>query len=374
MAMSVWLTLSLAALAEGAPVAAPATLATPREQSAEHASSGQLEALGLARELAELGQQDSARATLRWLLEQDMDPGLRAEAEALQATLPWRRRDAMPAMRLAAWQTALGAYLLGPHMARISYDPLRTATPYFVGAAGGAVLGTGSALMMATGPGLSQGQANTVIASQQLGGWNGAAIAYLVGDDPVSTSIGLLAGVGVGTAGGYLLTMADPTGGEALGAHSGAVWGLALGAASGGVMELYDDKLLASMLVWSDLGTVAGLALAHRMDLSRSQVWAMNLGGVIGGVGTLQLIALLAASSGVDDKGLIVTGTTGTLLGGGVGLWLATRSDRADRDVGLATAVISGTGDDVRIGLPIPTPIHSDDGLAYGLPLVAYRF
>ncbi len=372
MAASVWFTVSLAAAALGAPEAAPsaAEVTTPPvEEAADPA-----EALALAQDLIALEQRDSARATLDWMLEQELDTGVRSEAEALQATLPRRRRDVMPAMRLAAWQTALGAYLLGPHMARISYDPLRTATPYFIGAAGGAALGTGSAIAMAVGPGLSQGQANTVIAAQQLGGWNGAAIAHLVGGDEVNTSIGLLAGVGVGTAGGYLLTMTDPTGGEALGAHSGAVWGLAMGAAHGGLMEWYDDELLTSMLVWSDVGTLAGLALAHRLDLSRSQVWAMNLGGVIGGVGTLQLIALLSWNNGIDDEPLIVMATAGTLLGGGVGLWLAKRSEHRARDGALAAALISGTDDELRIGVPVPTPIPSDDGLAYGLPLVAYRF
>ncbi len=371
MAMSVWTTLLMASLALGAPEAGdePSPDATQRDASAHR------EVLTMAVELKESGEEDSAHASLGWLLEQPLEPSLRTEVEALQATLPRRRRDVMPALRLAAWQTALGSYLLGPHMARMTYDPLRSPTPYFVGAAGGALVGTGSAIAMAVGPGLDHGQANAIIASQQLGGWNGGAIAWLVAEDEVNSSIGLMAGVGAGTVGGYLLTLADPRPGTVLGAHSGAVWGLAFGLAGAEMLELWDtDQQLRAMLIWSDIGTLGGLLLAHRMDLSRAQVWALNLGGVAGLATTVQVMALVAASGNYEDQTAIGIGMAGTLLGGGVGLWLAARSDR-DEDRGItANALISGTDDEIRLGLPLPIPIPSDDGAAYGLPLVAYRF
>ncbi len=371
-----WLFMSMTALAHGADELPADGVAAPSIDAAASTADPAAEAMAMAVDLVEAGHADSARATLDWVLDQDIDPTLRSEAESLQATLTWRRRDVMPAMRLAAWQTALGAYLMGPHMARISYDPNRTAAPYFIGAAGGAAVGAGSAIWMAAGPGLSQGQANTVIAAQQLGGFNGAVIATLIdADDSVSTSIGLLAGVGVGTAGGYLLTMTHPTPGVALGAHSGAVWGRACGAAGSNSSGRYDEgQLLRSMLIWGDIGTLGGLALAHRLDLSRSQVWAMNLGGVIGGTGTLVTLAMVTIENGAGEQTVIGLGIAGSLIGGGVGLWLSRRTEREQRHAIAAAALISGTDRDVRIGLPLPTPIPSDDGLAYGLPLVAYRF
>jgi hypothetical protein len=374
MATSVWMTLLLATRVLGA--AEPSPPAPPEAApSAEPAELSADDLLTMARDLADDGELDGARASLDRLLKRELEPTLEAEALALRATLPRRRHDVMPAMKLAAWQTALGAYLLGPHMARISYDPRRTAAPYFLGAGGGALVGAGSAIWMSAGPGLSHGQAHGVIAAQQLGGFNGAAIAWLAKGDEVNTSIGLLAGVGAGTLGGYLFTLTDPSWGESLGAHSGAVWGLAYAAAGNALIERWDEeKNLRAMLIWSDLGAVGGFALAHALDLSRSQVWAMNLGGIIGATGSLQLLGLLTMESGADDTVWALTGMVGGLVGGAVALRLATRSDREHRQGLAASAFISGTDRDVRIGLPLPTPIPSDQGLAYGLPLVAYRF
>ncbi len=351
--------------------AARAEAASPSVAAPSVGSHEQVLAAALA--LAAAGRTDSARLSLQWLLEQEITPDLQRRAERELTTLPRSLRNLRPAMELAVWQSALGAYLLGPHLARLSYDPSRSAAPYFAGAAAGALAGTGSAIWLSAGTGLDQGRSTTIMTAQQLGGFNGAAIGWLVHDGDVPWAAGLLVGVGIGTAGGYLLALSDPDPGLALAAQSGMVWGLGLGLATAVVLERWDRQLMLCLLVCSDLGVAVAFSLARWRGASRQQVWMADLGGLLGTGSGLLVVGFLygVADTGHRVNAIIVTAMG--LAGGATGALLAERLARA-RKLPVATALLSGRFGRARLGLPLPRIQVASDGFALALPLVDCRF
>ncbi len=355
------------ALAEPAP-AAPAAL------EAEPTLPPYASVLRLARDLREAGDTEAARATLDWLLGRDPPPAVAREVRALLDALPPPRERMESVARLAAWQGALGGYLLGPHLVRLTWDPNRHATPYFLGAAAGALAGAGSAIWLGRREGLTPGQVTTAMTAQALGGWNGAALgALLAPDSDRGWGTGLLAGVGAGAAAGTVLLLREPSQAESLGAASGSVWGLYFGLAGWMIATEGNGDPLVPLLVGSDLGAVAGWALARQLHVPPERIWMVDLGGTLGAASGL-LVALVADEvvGFYDVRGvmLVVTGATvaGGVLGGVLG------RDRPAPRIPVAVSLVSGRAGDLTIAVPVPSPRPGPSGTGIDVSLVDMRF
>ncbi|MBN1335201.1 MAG: hypothetical protein JXB39_04515 [Deltaproteobacteria bacterium] len=354
------------------PVPAVAPVEAPDADPAVDALPPYASVLRLAHDLRAANDPDAARATLDWLLGQPLPPEVAGQARALHDALPAPHERLEATARLAAWQGALGGYLLGPHLVRLTWDPNREATPYFVGAAAGALAGAGSAVWLGRHGGLDPGQATAAMTAQALGGWNGAAIGHLLAPDgDRGWGAGLMTGVGVGAAAGTVLLLREPTRAESLGAASGSVWGLGLGLAGWLVAtDGNDSGALVPLLVGSDLGAVAGLALARTLHAPPERIWLVDLGGAAGAAAGFMLLLILDEVADFYDPAgqtLVVAGTTvaGGVLGGVLG------RRRAPRDVPVAASLLSGHPGALRVAVPVPSPGPDRAG---HLSLVDMRF
>lgn len=299
-----------------------------------------------------------------------------AFAQAAEDPAPPMRREQLGAMtRLAAGQTLLGAYLLGPHLARLSYDPQRSATPYYLGALGGAALGAGSGIWLGTRPGFDEGESGTILSSEVLGGATGIAIGYLADPhDRLGPSWGLPVGVGLGAATGILLARTDPDPTDALAIQTGALWGTGL-VGAGLVFAEVDsgpDGVVVPLVAGADLGAALGWVLADRMDLGRRQLAFFDLGGVLGAGGGLLILAIASDSNDVSPQvgSVLVTGTAVT--GAVLAAWLSEGEGRS-RPV-VAHAALWGRPGDLHLSLPMPSARPARQGHALDLQLVDWSF
>lgn len=285
-------------------------------------------------------------------------------------------REQLGAMtRLAAGQTLLGAYLLGPHMARLTYDPQRSATPYYLGALGGAALGAGSGIWLGTRPGFDEGESGTILSSEVLGGATGMAIGYLADPhDRLGPSWGLPIGVGVGAATGILLSRTDLDPGDSLAIQSGAVWGTGL---VGAVLVFAEvdsgpDGIAVPLVAGADLGAALGWVLAERLDISRRQLAYFDLGGVLGAGGGLLILAIATGNNDLSPQvgATVVTGTaiTGAVLAAGL-----SDGEGRSRPV-VAHAALWGRPGDLHLSLPLPSARPARQGHALDLQLVDWSF
>lgn len=339
-------------------------------------------ALALADALAAEGEVDAARQVLE---EATAFPEVAEEARARLATLPPDRRRTEAVARLATWQGLLGAYLLGPHLANVSWDPGRNATPYFLGAGLGAAAGAGSALWLGR-DGLSPGQASATMTAQVLGGWNGAVIGHLVEPDGgPGWGTGLLAGTLAGAGAGTWLLLQDPHPGAVAAAASGSVWGFGLAGTAILLMEdepRTDAGLWIPFLAGTDLGAAAGYGLARLLDIPPERVWLVDLGGAAGLAAGGFLVAIMDALDMelVYEQEPVVLMLAGTTLAGGAVAAVLTRGQTragGGRGAPVGSALFSGTPEDLRVALPLPhpTPPASPGGDAgLGLTLADLRF
>ncbi|MFH1469020.1 MAG: hypothetical protein ABIO70_31830 [Pseudomonadota bacterium] len=331
--------------------------------------------LDLAGDLAAEGQDASARATLDWVLDQQPDAATRARAEQMQASLAEERGSAAPVFLLTMWQAGAGSYLLGPHLAYLFWDPARSATPYFVGAAAGAVVGGGSALYLGLGPGLDGPQALTIFSGEVLGGANGYLVGAMIDDEsPRARAIGVLAGTGLGAAAGVYGSTLHPSRAEALALPSGAAWGTGLSFAVVGLVEP-DEPIEAEwpFLVGMDAGAAGAVLLTRALDLSPAQIALFDLGGVVGAA-SMGLVLLLAeeADADLEARPVIALVTLSALGTGALGAALGARLEDADPVV--SHALLSGEREDLHVAIPVPhlRPVERETGL--GLTLVDCRF
>jgi len=335
----------------------------------------------LAQALHAEGDDRAAGDVLDWTLQHPVTPTLQARADALRKKLPRRTEEVEPVVRLALWQTFAGAYLLGPHLVFLFYDPARNAAPYFAGAAGGAVLGAGSALWLGLGPGLPAPEATTIFDGELLGAYNGLLTGIILNDgadDDVPWSTGLLAGTLVGAGAGYGLSRLHPNAAQAVAAPSGALWGAGITTAGLVAMECCDtaSQTALPLLLGSDLGTIAGLGLVKVLDADRDAVVAFDAGGVIGaGVGAL-VTAIVVETYDLDpEPGTVSFTVTAFALAGGAGA--AALSDRRRERrfaVPVSTSLLSGERGALHVAVPVPVVAPSDRGTQGRLSLVDVRF
>ncbi len=367
------LSLAVPPASEEASLQAPAEVA-PGSASAPGELDGVLQA---AWALQARGEPEAARDLLEWLLQQQQEPSARQRAVSMLAELPPSREEVLAAVRFAAWQGSLGAFLLGPNLAVAgALGPAEA--PYFVSSLLGGGLGMGSALYLSSGLGVDEAGATIIAASQQLGGFNGAALGYTLAPDwPwVGLPAGITLGVAAGSVAGYLRASRGADRDLSLALQSGAFWGLGLGLSAltftYGWERLQGGSLLPLVLA-CDIGAAGGWALARATGATREDLRLWNLGGALGAFSAYGFAWLTSRVIWYTPHGVAAFITVSGLAGAALAILLPRRLGRP-RSVPVANALISGQRGELALSLPAPTALPSAGGVQLGMSLVDYRF
>lgn len=333
--------------------------------------------LDAAQALAAQGQAEAARAALDVALRDGLPPEQQARAQALRRTLPMSRGQLDAMTQLAVGQAVIGSYLLGPHMARISYDPMRAATPYYLGALGGAALGAGTGIWMGTRPGFDQGEARTMLTAEALGGLTGATVGLLVDEyDQKGPAWGTLAGVGAGVGVGLWAASTDPSPTAAFAAQSGALWGSGL--ATAGIVFVEGGQepegVLVPLTIGADAGALLGALAAGPLGLTTRQLAFADLGLGLGVGAGLLVVGVAAADNDVSPQAGATLCTLTGVTGGVLAAWL-TDPDRGGgqgqarrfQATPVAHAALTGQPGALRLALPLPAIAPSPTGPAAAL-------
>jgi hypothetical protein len=231
---------------------------------------------------------------------------------------------------LAGSAAALLAFVGFAQMTRAQQDPPLVALGILSPLAGGAVgLGASVAGSLFV-PSLSPGRAHLIRAFQLLGGFNALMVPTTIATSTsVSNDLGRAApllsmsiltastGVGVGLA---FLNLPEETGPMAI---SGGAWGAVLAAIMMGASDPWDDalgkRLARVILVGGNGGFVLAGVAAQVFPITRLETWAMDAGGLLGGLAAFAIANQLRAPTpqiGWGSTGLGVVGglATGLLL------------------------------------------------------------
>lgn len=339
------------------------------------------EALRLADALIAEGATHEARAILNWLMQPDKPQDIRDRAANRTAALP-REKDAAARVRLLPWQTAMGAWLLGPNILWINELRGNFNTPQglvFLGAVAGGGAGAAASLLYEREDGLSHGQVTAIVHSQQLAIVDGAWVASRLADDSEAAGWGILGGAAVGSAAGYALAGRDVDEGAMAGARTGALWGTGLAFAIPTMInEDYwydgeDARIGGTLLIGANAGTVGGYFLAQKIGLRRVDAQMAIGGGVAGGLVGLGLVAVTDDLVLWSQRGAIATTGVFTLAGGALGYTLAQGLERPLPSLAVGT-LLSGTDDAPVWGLPLPSVVPTAHGLAASVQLVDMKF
>lgn len=306
-------------------------------------------------------------------------PLLLAASVARAAPADGISRQQLSAMTtLSVGQALAGGYLLGPHLARLSYDPQRSATPYYLGALGGVAVGAGSGIWLGSREGFDQPKATTILAAEVLGGATGATIGLLADPhDQLGPGWGLLGGAAGGAALGVGLAHLDPSPTVALATGSGAAWGLGLAGAGLVITEGAEtpEGAVLPLVLCADLGAAAGWILAERLDLSHRQVAFFDLGGALGAAGGLLVVGLIGSNDDLSEDTAAVLVSSTAVGGAFIAAALAGPDRRAAQGAPLlAHAAVWGAPGDLHLSLPVPSSTPSPGGPQLDLRLVDYRF
>jgi len=336
--------------------------------------------LEAAESLQKDGKTASARATVDWLLTQPVPPDVHERALTFQSTLP-EASQVRPLLRLAVWQSALGAYVMGPNLQIDDFFGYED-TPYLIGALVGIGTGAGTAYLMKSAQGLSTEKVTTVMAAEQLGFANGLMLGDLTdGEDedwgvPTGTFIGTLGGAGAGMA----LARRNPDPTVATAVLSGAWWGAALSIGAMTYTYYWERDLdnevwyYAPAILGADLGALAGAEIARATGVSRQQLRMMNLGGAGAAFTAYGFAYLTHDVIWYTDRGVVAVIALSGVAGGALGIVLAGEMSHPPRDRGPTTAILSGEDGRIRVGTPLPMVAPSEKGPRWQLSLVDYRF
>lgn len=363
----------LISAAWAAPEPAPATSSADQDWTAVVEAAA---ALGAA------GQVQEAHAALDLALRQPLPPALQTRAVAVREELPLSRRQLDAMTQLAVGQALIGAYLAGPHVARLTYDPQRSATPYYLGALGGVAVGAGSAIWLGTRPGFDIGESHTLLTAEVLGGATGVAIGYLADEyDQTGPAWGLIGGVAGGAALGAWMTTLDPSPTATFAAQSGALWGAGL--ATAGVIFVASGKehfsvespqgVVVPLVVGADVGAALGLLLTDQLDLTTRQLAFADLGAGLGGGAGGLICGIMGADGDLDGQFASVL-VAAMSVGGGVATAALAGPQRQGHHVPVAAAALSGSPGHLQVALPLPSFTPTSDDQRVRLQLVDMRF
>ncbi len=231
-----------------------------------------------------------------------------------------------PRVRLGIWHAMNGTAWLAAPVEALFWEPGLTWTMALLG--GGA--GAASGLLLYPEEGLDHGRASAIITTEQLLMFNLATVGTLPSEwgEPVPFLLG------AGFAGGVALGVTKTTFPEAdsdrmAWGRSGMFAGLGVGAlalSSTYYWQGVDYRVvLGALLIPTDLGFLAGMALQPKTGWTRGQARGMNLGAVVGGLAAFTFP--VATQSRIIWDPAWVGGVVGLgVIGGGFGgFTLATR-------------------------------------------------
>lgn len=333
----------------------------------------------MSERLAE-GDEQGAADLARWLAKHGSTADIRRQARSVGGPAASQHADWRATSRLAGWQGALGAWLGGPTVA-LSTRRWVHPTVNLGGMLGGGALGAGAALWYAGRYELTLGKAHTIMLSQQLGMAHGAALSLGLDQWRFGIGPGLAVGAGVGTAAGYWLASRDPDEAAVAGAYSGVFWGgwlgtLAIIVAQEGDLWFEEDwQAVALYTGIADAGALSGYLLARHFGLSTDEIRMVNLGGVLGAAAGGLFILLVSAADIWWEAGPVAFVLGASSVGGAILAVHLVRKSAAAADLDLPVgSLVSGVGDDVKLGIPAPSMVPTAEGVRGSVSLVSYRF
>jgi hypothetical protein len=277
--------------------------------------------------------------------------------------------------RLALWSSLYGIWL--GVATDVLFDVKGTRTAIIAPMVGmGLSLGT-SLLITADHP-VSTGQAWTIITGLDYASVNGAlwgAGLGLSAKGVVGAAIGTSAAATAAAT--WVAASERPKAGDIELVRSSLLWGTTAGLL--GIAALGSD--VGAQTAWKggalamDLGLLAGVGLASRLDLSRNRVLIIDAGAIGGGLAGFGMTWLIVG--GVNANGRAVAGGTlgGLLLGIGVAALATRHLDTPGAEAqALAYPALFARGADGRwsFALPAPTPVLDATGThAVGATLTA---
>lgn len=189
-----------------------------------------------------------------------------------------------------------------------------SARPYAAALMGGGAAGLGLSLL-GTRKGVRAGHAEMTDGGVLWGAWNGLAISQIrddLDDEAIWTTVLLGQGVGLGI-GALAWNGPKPTAGQVAMASSAGIWATVLTIFTHGITEFdASPRLLwTSLLLASDVGILAGAALAYKVPVSRGRVYLVNAGGILG----FMAGSVVAAHGEHSGPQIFVPMMVGTLAG-----------------------------------------------------------
>lgn len=332
--------------------------------------------LDVARDLAKAKDTETARGLLEWILLQDAPAPVHARARRALDALPPSREEWQPLLRVTAWQTTAGAFVLGPNLSWLSDGDLPGGV-ILVGSVAGGLAGGGTALWYGKSHGFTPADADAVVGAQQLGVFHGIALGFFSENEDVTVPVGIVGGLAAGAGAGYLLAGRGLDDGAMAAAHAGMFWGASGGALVMASLYAFDGNTgpeLLALALASDAGAAGGYLLGSAIDITPQQVRMANLGGVAGAA-TLFGFVLVTSNRVPWVPGAVAsTVAAGGLAGGVAGILLARDLDSPRVPALAMGTLVGGVDEHVVLGIPLPTVAPLGDGVAVTASLVDYRF
>lgn len=347
--------------------------------------------LGTAADLEQRGDLDAAEFLYRFIRDRFGDTPAAATARVwLEAALAERVAGGGET-ELKVWATTYGIWLGVWVPAAFEAD---RAEPYGAGLLLGAPGGFLAGRAYSRSRPLSLGQARAITWGGTWGALQGLVLANALDVDTEAIFGMMIAGSGLGLAGGLALARQEIMPGTATSATAGSLWGSWFGAAAAILADTDGDAAAALVMLGGNAGLAAGALAGSRIPLSRSRARLINVGGLIGGVAGLG-IALLWNPD--NDKTLVGTALAGSVVGLFTGGALTNArpdeegSDEAAEPAGFAAAgaLVNWSKGEWFFAAPLPLPSPSDaltgrgrfgsprsprDALVWKVPLLNVRF
>jgi hypothetical protein len=268
---------------------------------------------------------------------------------------------------LRIWATTYGLWLGVAIPAALGADG---SEPYGVGLLLGGPAGLFAGRAFTRSRPLSLGQARAITWGGTWGTWQGLGWAHVLdlGEDERCDEFGcydwgnsdeerfaaMVVGGLAGVVAGSLIARQPVPSAVATGANLGSLWGTWFGAASTVLFDIENDAAMLTTLLAGNVGLGAGALAASRLNMSRSRVRMVSIGGVVGAVGGLGLDLIIQPD---DDKAAIAIPLAGSIVG--LAIAMGTTRDRqivpgAGEDMG--SALFNLNDGELRLGMPLPTP------------------
>jgi hypothetical protein len=269
---------------------------------------------------------------------------------------------------LRIWATTYGLWLGVAVPAAFGADGTE---PYGVGLLLGGPAGLFAGRAFTRSRPISVGQARAITWGGTWGTWQGLGWAHVLdlGEDQRCDEFGycyesgnpdeerfaaMVVGGLAGVIAGSIIARNPVPSAVATGANLGSLWGTWFGAASTVLFDIDDDAAMLTTLLAGNVGLGVGALAASRLNMSRSRVRMVSIGGVVGAVGGLGLDLIIQPD---DEKAAIAIPMAGSILG--LAIAMGTTQDRqvvpgAGEDFG--NALFNLNDGELSLGMPLPTP------------------